>query len=147
MSQVIAATRDMVVKAFNDAGLTPVLTALAIYDLTYTLAQLAGGRVVVMPQTKEPQLSSRGAPQKNDVKIDLSVQYKFSTPQPSEIDPYMGLVEKAADLFLGSTLSSPDTTFTATCMEISFPHGAFLQEHIKEHVFTSTLTLHFKIFA
>ena len=149
MSQVIIATRDAVVKAFNDAGLTPVLTAIPIYDLAFSLADLAGGRVVVMPQTKEPQLSSRGpgGAQKNDVKIDLAVQYKYSTPIDAEIDPYMKLVEAAADKFLGATLTAADGTFTATCLEISFPDGAFFPPHIRENVFTSTLRLHFRIYA
>ena len=153
MSAVVVPVRDAVVKAFNDAGLQPALTAVGIYDLAYDLKALSGGRVAVAPQTKIPALLTRGGPQRNDTKIDLAVQYKYATPVAAEIDPYMKLTEAAGDAFLGKTLAcdglgqtGQGIAFTATCNEVTFPHGLYLHEHIKEfRVFTSVVTLHFLI--
>lgn len=143
MSADVTAIRDSVVNklktAMGNGSLKPALQAQAIYDLAWNLQQLAGGQLVVMPQTKSPQLANRAANQKDEVKIDVAVQYKYATPAATEVDPYLSMAEGIADLFLGHNLD-----VGPTCLEASFPHGLFLQEHVKEFgVFTSVVTLTF----
>jgi hypothetical protein len=139
MSALVVSTRDALLDVLTRATLTPALTPVAVYDIMYGLKDLQGGRLTIVPQTKLPKLLTRGKVQRQEIKIDVAVQYKYAAPIASELDPYQALAESIIDLFLGTTLSNG-----AVCIEGAFPHGLFIQEHIKQlRVFTSVVTLGF----
>lgn len=140
MSVLFASTRDAVVRAITAAGSLPVkLTPVAIYDIAFGLQDLAGGRLVVVQKDKSPVLASRGAQQASKLTIDVAVQYKYATPNTSEIDPYQNAAEQIGEILLAKPLDTG-----AVCVEFSFPHGAFLQEHIEKFgVFTCIVSLVF----
>jgi hypothetical protein len=142
---LVAPIRDAVVGILNGAGLAPALAALAIYDIVFSLQDLAqgGGRLVVCPTTKEPTLLTRGGPQRSMVRIDVAVQYKFNQPTAAELDPYLNLAEAIPALFIGKMLDISGGR-SVGCTEVAYPHGLFLQAHIEQfRVFTSTITLSF----
>src|SRR5436305_4970061 len=106
MSVIAASIRDEVATVLNAANIQPApltspLVAQAIYDLTLRLDQLAGGRLVAMPQTKSPTLVTRGGGQRINVKIDVAVQFKFDAPDGATLDPWLNAAEAIADLFVG----------------------------------------------
>lgn len=141
MSTIAATIRDQVKDVLAGASLSPAVTPVTLYDLAFSLAELQGGRLTIMPQTKDLSLLNRGGAKRQDVKIDVAVQYKYAQPTSSELDPYLALAESVPDYFL-----APDKKLEcgAQCTEASFPHGLFLPEHIKEfRVFTSVVTLTF----
>ena len=139
MSELFASTRDAVVRAITTGDLPVSLTPVPIYDIAFGLSDLVDGRLVVVQKTKEPTLASRGAVQVNRVSIDVAVQYKYSTPSTEEIDPYQAAAEQIVDLLMGQPLDTG-----AVCVEASFPHGAFIQDHIERFgVFTCIVSLVF----
>ncbi len=145
MSVIVAPIRDAVVKAINDAGLTPSIEAEAVYDVTATLGDLAGGMIAVCPQTKDPTLITRGKGQKVEVKIDVAVLYKFTTTKTDELDPYLALAEKIVDLLIGKVFKVTTESIVVTCMAGEFPKGLFDQEQILKEfrVFCSPMTFTF----
>lgn len=142
-----AEIRDAVVAAINNAGFspTPKLVAIPIYDLAADLEQLAGGRIVVMPQTKALRGMTRANVQAADITIDVAVQFKGKDIQPATLDPYLNVSEAIPDLFLGTTLKT-QSGISATCTDVTWPHGLFIQAHMSQfRCLTAVTSLKFTV--
>jgi len=140
-----AQLRDAVVQQINQAGLTPSLTAIPIYDLSVDLESLKGGRIVVMPQTKSLEPIRRKGDQAATYTIDVAVQFKGADIKPATLDPYLSLAEQIGDLSLGTTLKTQIVP-AATCIEVIWPHGLFIQKHLEDfRCLTSVVSLKIKV--
>ena len=73
-------------------------TAVRAYLPQYDLKDMKDLHVTVVPKGAVVEGAGRNACQ-YDYAIDVAVQKKLATTEPSEIDPLMALVEKIADFF------------------------------------------------
>jgi hypothetical protein len=66
----------------------------------------------------------------------VALQYKYTAPTTSELDPYLSLIEAIADSFERQQLSNG-----AVCLKVEHPHLMY-DRHMQEfRVFTSVVTL------
>ena len=145
MSINAAQLRDAVVQQINQAGLNPSLTAIPIYDLSVDLESLKGGRIVVMPQTKSIDPIRRKGDQAATFTIDVAVQFKGADIKPATLDPYLSLAEAIAESSIGTTIKTQIVP-AATCVEVTWPHGLFIQKHLEDfRCLTSVISLRFKV--
>jgi len=115
----ITATRDALVAFLNDQALTPDLTAVAAYEETDGLDQLASGRLLVIPNKPSAEMLTFSGDDDINPQLDVIVQYKTATLTTAELDPYLTLSETIAKLCLGATLSN-----NAQGIEVEWPEGA-----------------------
>lgn len=145
MPVTAARLRDAIVQGINCAGLVPSITAIAAYDLAADIKDLAGGRILVIPQTRTLEATQRRGDQRGSFSIDVGTQFKGKDILPATLDPYLALSEQIAALFLGQQIATPAVS-QATCVEVSWPHGLFIQQHMSElRALTSVVTLKFLV--
>jgi len=145
MPVIASQLRDAIVQQINSAGLQPSIKALATYDLAADIKDLTGGRILVIPQTRTIEAIRRQGDQKASFSIDVGTQFKGKDILPATLDPYLSLSEQIAVMFLGQSINSK-TVPAATCVEASWPHGLFIQQHMSEfRTLTSVVTLKFLV--
>lgn len=145
MLVIASQLRDAVVQQINSAGLQPSIQAIATYDLAADIQTLSGGRILVIPQTRTLEGIRRRGDQKGSFNIDVGTQFKGKDILPATLDPYLALSEQIAATFLGETVSTV-TVPQATCVEVNWPHGLFIQQHMSEfRALTSVVTLKFLV--
>lgn len=137
---ILTSCRDQVVQAINGASpaFAPISKAIALYNTRANLEEIneRGGRIIVVPQAKKGELFTRDGKKRREMLIDVAVQYKYATPSPTEIDPYMVEAEAIADFFEGTSLPNG-----CVCVKIDHPF-ILIDEHLYEkNLFTSVLTL------
>jgi len=146
---VVTDTRDAVASSLAAAMkeepplFAPLLSVDAGYDFYDSIDGLkaAGGRVMVTAPKKTCDPASRGGPRKRQIDVYVAVQYKYTTGDTKEIDPYQELAEAIADYFERKTLSNG-----ATIVKVDHPQ-LWSDEHFRSlRVFTSVLTLTCLIF-
>ena len=164
---VITPLRNAVVTYLNGLALTPIAAAQAVYDIYSSAKTLTAGNglLIVCPATLDPKIASRGAGQQRSISIDICLQYKMTTQGAAaniaELDPYMEEVEAihawmidrvaapadAAGETAGPVTLAYATGKGATARQVSYPHGAFLDQHMAQfRVFTSVLRIAFQVY-
>jgi hypothetical protein len=165
---VITPLRNAVVTYLNGLALAPLGTSQAVYDIYSSARTLTAGNglLIVCPATLDPKIDSRGgSAQQRSVSIDVCVQYKMTTQGAAaniaELDPYMNEVEAihawmidrvaapadAAGETAGPVTLAYATGKGATARQVSYPHGAFLDQHMAQfRVFTSVLRIAFQVY-
>lgn len=119
------------------------LTAQRHYRPQFDLADLKLLRVSVVPKGIVITSLGRGVNQ-HDVSVDVAVQKKLASLEPSEIDPLMETVQSIADLLRLRRLASlPQAAWVKT---ENAP--VYAPEHLEQQrVFTSVLTLTYRVAA
>ena len=137
----IVAIASAVAESLNGTNFTMPFTAARLYRPMFTLAELAGLQVTVVPRANDETAADRARSQ-NDYQIDVAVQKKLVMADTDELDPLMALVEEIQTHFRRSRLAAyPGAAWTKAVNE-----PAYVPEHIDQHkVFTSVVTLTYRV--
>lgn len=140
MSAVVVEIAESVTAVLNAATLSQAFTAERAYVPVHELPDLVDLAVTVVPTSIGVTPLTRHSDD-HEYTVDIGVQ-KRCTPDTTEADPLMLLVQEIIDLFRGKTL----TGYTAAkCLRVANDPiyvPVFLDE---ERVFTSVVTLTFRV--
>ena len=140
MSAVIVEIAEAVTATLNAATLSQTFVAERAYVPVHELPDLVDLAVTVVPTSIGVTPLTRHSDD-HEYAIDIGVQ-KRCTPDPTEADPLMLLVEEIVDLFRGKAL----TGYTAAkCVRVANEPIYFPAHMDNERVFTSVVTLTFRV--
>ena len=135
---------DAVVDALNTPP-TPFslsFNAERLYQPIFELPEMADLHVSVVPSAIPEMKAETRQSKTRSYAIDIAVQQKISSDDPSELDPLMDLVEEIIDAFDGKRL---DNYSSAICV-LSKNEPVFDPEHLaKLRQFTSVITLTYRV--
>ncbi|HUW99868.1 MAG TPA: hypothetical protein VMY35_02735 [Phycisphaerae bacterium] len=139
-SDIAEAVKDELAAAAGMLGITQAVIARTRVPL-YDLADLGVIHLTVVGRSFEQERASRADVQ-TDVEIDIAVQKKVPSDQPSEIDPLADLVEAVIALFQDLELAGcPDAVWIRTANPVMY-----IPEHLDEkRLFTSVITLSYRV--
>ena len=140
MSAVVVEIAESVTAVLNAATLSQAFTAERAYVPVHELPDLVDLAVTVVPTSIGVTPLTRHSDD-HEYTVDIGVQ-KRCTPDPTEADPFMLLVEEIVDLFRGKAL----TDYTAAkCVRVA-NDPIYVPAHMDdERVFTSVVTLTFRV--
>ena len=140
MSAVIVEIAEAVVAAIEAATLSQPATVKRAYVPVHELTDLVDLAVTVVPTSIGVTPLTRHSDD-HEYTVDIGVQ-KRCTPDTTDADPLMLLVEEIIDLFRGKTL----TGYTAAkCLRVA-NDPIYVPAHLdEERVFTSVVTLTFRV--
>jgi len=139
---VLVQIADAVVAELNAAGFSRPFTAVRSYRPRFELSELETLRVSVVARNVEIEVDSRDpAAHQHDYQVEVAVQTRIAEADAAHVDPLMDLVEEIADFWRGRVLDDPD----ATCIALEQPAPYFLPHLTEMHVFTSVVTLTFRM--
>ena len=140
MSAVIVEIAEAVVAAIEAATLSQPATVERAYVPVHELTDLVDLAVTVVPTSIGVTPLTRHSDD-HEYTVDIGVQ-KRCTPDTTDADPLMLLVEEIIDLFRGKTL----TGYTAAkCLRVA-NDPIYVPAHLDdERVFTSVVTLTFRV--
>jgi hypothetical protein len=138
---LIAELAQAVTDELNGGSFPLPFTAVRGYAPEYELPDMKDLHVTVVPKGLAVASAGRTANQ-YDCAVDIAVQKKVASTEPSELDPLMRLTEEIADFFRLRRLSAfPYAVWAGT------EHTPiFAPEHLRElRQFTSVVTLNFRL--
>lgn len=137
----VSMVAQAVTDELNGATFSLPFTAERRYAPQYELADMDSLHVTVVPRGLTVAMAGRSAGQ-FDCAVDVAVQKRFSSDEPSEIDPLMDLAEEIAEFFRGRRLAAlPDAAWIRTEHQ-----PIYAPEHMRElRQFTSVITMTFKL--
>lgn len=140
MSAVVVEIAEAVTTAINAATLSQTFVAERAYVPVHELPDLVDLAVTVVPTSIGVTPLTRHSDD-HEYTVDVGVQ-KRCTPDTTDADPLMLLVEEIIDLFRGKTL----TGYTAAkCLRVA-NDPIYVPAHLDdERVFTSVVTLTFRV--
>lgn len=137
----ILALADAVVAGLNAGTFSLPFTVQRGYRPAAELPDLAAVKVTVIPKSLAITAASR-ADGFYDCALDIGVQRKVNLDDPAELDALMRLVEELADHLRFKRLDG----FPAAAWLSIENDPIFAPEHLeKEHVFTSVLTVTYRV--
>ncbi len=148
---VVIDIADAVVARLNGATLSQLFAAQRHYVPIHELKDLVDLTVTVVPRTLEGALLDRSGRNLYTYVIDVGIQQSIGRGAmtldeiKAAADPLMTLAEEIADLFDGQPISIPNAALKVSCLNVANV-PIFASEHMDEQrVFTSVLSLTFKV--
>jgi hypothetical protein len=154
MAAIVIEIADAVTALLNEATLSQSFTAERSYVPVHELEDLVDTgilAVTVVPAGLTGNLIDRSPRSMYDYVIDVGIQKALPIGALTEsqrnafVDPLMLLAQEVVDLFNGAVLTIPYDTIRPRCVDVkNIP--AFSPHHMDEEgVFTSLITLNFKL--
>jgi len=142
MSSVIVDVAAAVVDELEEGTFAIPFALARGYVPHYDLKEMDGVRVTVVP--REDVLTNLDrARMSNAIAIDVAVQRKVSSVDPSALDPLMSLVQQISDFLSRRTLTSrPDASWTRTENKAIYAPEHLTEKRLFTAVITLTYTLH-----
>jgi hypothetical protein len=140
MSRIIDIAGAMVAE-LNGGTFSKPFQAVRYYKPTFDLKDMKELHVSVVPKGTELSIANRSLAQA-DIQIDIGVQQKLTSNEPTEIDALMQLVEEIADFLR----THPLTTCPSASWVGAENKPIYSPEHLEQlRQFTSVLTLTYRV--
>ena len=133
---------DAVTAELNATSFSRPFTAVRLYRPHRDLIELDTLHVSVVPHNVAVEVDNRDEDaHQHDYQVEIGVQQHIASEASADVDPLMDLMEELTDYWRGRVLDDSD----AVCVELEQP-APYFKPHLAEMlVFTSVLTLTFRL--